>query len=222
MQDSNFLEESGSIDPAAFDKLDTRKGKNGGVYIYGGGSRSGSNKAGLDIADLYEDTHFKPELLQSDPLEDEFVKFLADKEAIEAQRDAISNALGVDADLITVDEADALTRDDLNRMDIGEIFDALKDKDSPTAQTFRKMIGSLEDATYSSEQLGNQLDRIQKKAKNPQHYVTKTQKKNRKKPVPAKRDSKLFGRSKSIVFVKGRNGEPKPTTIKNAKKFGHL
>lgn len=198
MQDSNFLDESGSIDPAAFDKLDTRKGNT--VKILGAASRSDSNRAGLSIADLYDDNSTE----------------------VKAQRDAISNALGVDADLITVDEADALTRDELNRMDIGEIFDALKDKDSPTAQTFRKMIGSLEDATYSSEQLGNQLDRIQKKAKNPQHYVTKTQKKNRKKPVPAKRDSKLFGRSKSIVFVKGRNGEPKPTTIKNAKKFGHL
>lgn len=204
MEDDKFLEESGSIDPALFDKLDTRKGKNGGVYIVDRDSISGD---------------LNPNLLHSDPIDDGTPDFL---DMVAGQKYMITNALGVNAELISADEAETLTRDDLNRMDIGEIFDALKDKDSPAAQSFRKMIGSLEDATYSSAQLGVQLDRIQKKAKNPQHYVTKTQKKNRKKLVPAKRDTKLFGRSKSIVFVKGRNGEPKPTTIKNAKKFGHL
>lgn len=125
------------------------------------------------------------------------------------------------------DEAATLTREELSRMDVGELFDQIKDKTSDTAKAFRRMVENIEEAEGSSKLVGaslDKLDALQKKAnRNPKHYVTKAQKANTKKwKASGAIYNKLFGRSKNIVMVKDNDGIIKPMTVKNAKKFGKV
>lgn len=107
----------------------------------------------------------------------------------------------------------------VDRQDVAPLL--VKSSD-PTRDAFHNLMAKINLAEAQSQLTGEALERfkrVSRKAINPDHYVSPAQKKAQKKTKFAVLD-KTFGARKRVIYVEGKDGSPKPITIKNAKKQG--
>lgn len=91
---------------------------------------------------------------------------------------------------------------------------------NPTRESYDKAMKSLkrlEEQSIVSNDLVEKINKDLRIRTNPTHYGIKATKRAR-----LHKPNKFFGDSKSIVYVRGKNGEPKPMSLKNAKKKGYI
>lgn len=98
---------------------------------------------------------------------------------------------------------------------------------NPTREAYGKMLESIRRAEAQSIVTGRNLrkaktvQKTMRKALNPSHYTSKKEINAKKgKAVQTHKSRDHFGHGKDIIFIMGKDGQPKPISIKNAKKQG--
>jgi hypothetical protein len=96
-----------------------------------------------------------------------------------------------------------------------------------TREAYNRMQESIRRAEAQSILTGRklrqakQVQKALKKMKNPNHYTTRKEIKAKQgQSVTAHKSRDHFGKGKQVIYVMGKDGTPKPITIKNAKKQG--
>lgn len=101
--------------------------------------------------------------------------------------------------------------------DVNTVIDQFK---NPTREAYSgalEALARLEEQSIVSNVLAEKIKKDMKIKTNPNHYGSKLKRKEK-----LHKPSKFFGDSKKIVYVRGRDGLPKPMTLKNAKKGGYI
>lgn len=114
---------------------------------------------------------------------------------------------------MVADEADVT----FDLTDVNTVVDQFK---NPTREAYSgalEALARLEEQSIVSNVLAEKIKKDMKIKTNPNNYGSKLKRKDK-----LHKPSKFFGDSKKIIYVRGKDGEPKPMSIKNAKKRGYI